>query len=324
MTRFLTAATVLALAGCANAGDDLGLPPGPTGTFQVAVFFDRDGTGTLTTFDTVMRAARVALFAEGGVDTFMLANSRDDGTATFINVPVGRYRFDVVRATIGDSLPVIEGANLAFPLRADTLNKGAVVLVSYATLSLAEARAAQPGARVFVHGVVTSPLQAFADQATFLSGGGAQLRVVPSAHRPGRNGNNIGDSVIVLGRLAQEHGQPVLRDGEVLTVGSRAPLPLTDVTVAEIATARGGALDAAAVQAPRSVIADTASVGAEFHVRIATDPDTAMVVFDANLPVAKVNFIPGREMTTRGVLVPIAPGTWILKPRPVAGEVVLH
>jgi hypothetical protein len=290
----------------------------------VAVFFDRDGTRTLTAFDTVFRAARVALFAEGGIDTFRLANSRDDGLATFIDVPVGRYRFDVVRATIGDSLPVVEGANLTFPLRADTINKGAVVMVSYATLSLADARTAAPGARVFVHGVVTAPMQVFTDQSTFLTDGISHLRVAPSVHRPGRTGNNIGDSVIVLGQLAREHGQPVLRNGEVLTVGTRPPPSLIDVTVAEIGNARGGALDAALVQAPRAMIADTATVGSDFHVRIATDPDTATVVFDATLQVAKTNFIPGREMTARGVLVPVAAGSWVLRPRPVAGEVVLH
>jgi hypothetical protein len=324
MPRLRATLAALALLGCNNAGEDLWLPPGPTGTVQVAVFFDRDGTGTLTTFDTVFRAARVALFTEGGIDTFMLANSRDDGLATFINVPVGRYRFDVVRATIGDSLPVLEGANLTFPIRADTLNRGAVVMVSYATLSLAEARAAAPGSRVFVHGIVASPMQVFTDQSTFLTDAGSHLRVVPSAHRPGRTGNNIGDSVIVLGVLAQEHGQPILRDGQVLTVGTRAPPTLTDVSVAEVASARGGALDAALVQAARAEIADTATVGTDFHVRIATDTDTATVVFDATLQVAKTSFVPGREMTARGVLVPVAPGTWILKPRPVAGEVVLH
>lgn len=320
----LVLASLLALAACENAGEDLSLPPGPTGTFQVAVFFDRDGTRTLSAFDTVFRAARVALFVEGGIDTFRLANSRDDGLATFIDVPVGRYRFDVVRATIGDSLPVVEGANLTFPLRADTINKGAVVMVSYATLSLAEARTAAPGARVFVHGVVTAPMQVFTDQSTFLTDGTTHLRVVPSVHRPGRTGNNIGDSVIVLGQLGLEHGQPVLRNGEVLTVGTLPPPSLTDVTVAEIGNARGGALDAALVQAPRAEIADTTTVGSEFHVRIATDTDTATVVFDATLQVAKTNFIPGRDMTARGVLVPVAVGSWVLRPRPVAGEVVLH
>lgn len=320
----LVLASLLVLTACENAGEDLSLPPGPTGTFQVAVFFDRDGSGTLTAYDTTLFGARIALFVEGGRDTFRLANARVDGVATFDNLPVGRYRFDLVRATIPDSLVVVDGADIVFSLRADTLNLGAIVRATMRTMTLAEARTAAPGARVFVHGVVTAPMQVFTDQSTFLTDGISHLRVAPSVHRPGRTGNNIGDSVIVLGQLAREHGQPVLRNGEVLTVGTRPPPSLIDVTVAEIGNARGGTLDAALVQSPRAVIADTATVGSDFHVRIATDPDTATVVFDATLQVAKTNFIPGREMTARGVLVPVAAGSWVLRPRPVAGEVVLH
>ncbi len=328
MMRIPASALAIALlVGCTNAGEDLGLPPLSVGTVTVGVIVDRDGTGTLTSFDTVYNGARIALFMREGIDTFRIMNTNANGLANFTSLPIARYRYALIPSSVGDTLPAVTFGTGEFQIRADTMGGSGTIMVSYATLSIEAARQAQAGHRVFVHGVVTSPLQFFSDSAMFIRSGGRYLRITAAQHRPGRTGNNLGDSVIVLGTTGSDAGQPVLLGGRVLTVGvGPAPTP-EEVTVAEVRTARAGALDAALVRLSGAKIADTASVGAEWHVWV-TDTlamtDTARVVFDAVLQVTKPAYAPGRRFTSRGVLVPSGSGTWSLKPRPVAGEVILN
>ena len=71
--RFMTLLATLAVLGCDNAGENLGLPELRQGGIGVAVIFDRDGSGAVNSADTVYVGARVALFVEGGVDTFRTA-----------------------------------------------------------------------------------------------------------------------------------------------------------------------------------------------------------------------------------------------------------
>jgi hypothetical protein len=326
-TRLLPVLLVLLGAGCSNAGEDLGLPPLATGTARFNVFLDRDGTGTLTGFDTSFGGARIALFMRGGIDTFRVGNTASDGEANFTDLPLGRYSFAIVPASLGDTLPVTFFAQGEFDLRADVLAGVGSSLVSYATLDLEAARQAQAGRPVFIHGVVSSPLQFFSDSGMFLTSGGSYLRITGASHRPGRTGNNIGDSVVVFGRTGTDAGQPVLLNGVVLTLGTQmAPTPV-DVSVAEVMTARGGELDAALVRVDHAAIGDTATVGGQFTVWIVdtlTPADTARVVFDPLLQVNTTGFAIDRGFISRGVLVPDGVGTWFLKPRPVNGEVVLN
>ncbi len=326
MPRLLpTVATlVLGLVACSNAGEDLGLPPLGTGTLQVNAFLDRDGTSSLTAFDTILNGIRIGIFADGGIDTVLVAKTNANGLASFTSVPIGRYRYRLMPGALGDTLQPILGNDVPFHVRADSLNGGANLLVSFATLSLDAARQAVAGRPVFVHGVVTSALQFFADSAMFVTDGTTNLRITASHHRPGRNGNNVGDSVIVFGATGSDHGQPVLLNGVVLTVGVSAAPAITDLSVAEIASARGGTLDAALVRVSGATIADTVTTGRDFEVRITDGTDTARVVLDSLLQAPKLSFAPGRGITARGVLTPDGVGGWYLKPRPVNGEIVLN
>ncbi len=319
-----TAAMVLGLAACSNAGSDLGLPSLGVGTLQVNALLDRDGTGTVTAFDTVINGLRIAIFDDGGIDTVLVSKTNANGIAGFTSIPIGRYRYRVVAGQLGDTLQAVAGNDVPFHVRADSLNGAAGLLIGYATLSLGDTRAAAPGRPVFIHGIVTSALQFFADSAMFVTDGTTNLRITAAQHRPGRNGNNVGDSVIVFGRTGSDQGQPVLLGGVVLTVGVSQPPAVTDVTVPEIATAQAGALDAALVKVSAATIADTATVGRDFVVRITDGTDTARVVIDSLFQAPHGNFAPGRGITTRGVLVPDGTGAWFLRPRPVAGEIVLN
>lgn len=315
-----------ALAACDNAGSHLGLPALPEGAIGVGVILDRDGNGVVNSADTIYTGARVALFVAGSTDTFRVATSDDEGLALFEDVPIGRYRFAIVPGSLGDSLPTIIDGEGEFRLiaRPDSLSAGATVVVGYPVLSIAELRTAAPGRRVFVRGLVASPLQFFTDSATYLTSGNAHVRITSSDHRPGRPGNNIGDSVSVFGTTGVDKGQPVMFDGLIQTLAERpAPVPI-EVSVADVDDALNGTLDAALVRVGTATIGDTVTVGVEFHVELTHDTETSLMVIDSTLHVVKTNFAPGRGIVARGVLVPDGTGKWFLKPRPVNGEIVLN
>jgi hypothetical protein len=319
--RFLTFLALLAATGCDNAGENFGLPSLREGAVAIGVVLDRDGSGAINNADTVFVGARVALFIEGGVDTFRTALTDADGLAIFEELPIGRYTFAVVPGSVGDTLPVISNGSGSLRITAnpDSLVAQETAIVGYATLTLTEARAASPGRRVFVRGIVSSPYQLWTDSATFLTGT-ANLRVTSSEHLPGRTGNNLGDSVIVFGTTGVDAGQPVLIDGLIQTAAERPSPAPTEITVAEARSARNGELDAALVRVSTATVGDTVSVGEYFHVEIASGADTVLVVYDPKLQAPEIAFVPGRSIQVRGMLVPVGDGTWFLKPRLVPGE----
>ncbi|MBA2291732.1 MAG: hypothetical protein H0W15_04665 [Gemmatimonadales bacterium] len=310
----------LALAGCDNAGQDLGLPPLPQGAIGVGFYFDRDGSGTQTSGDTVFAGARVSLLAAAGTDTIRTAVSGSNGVAVFDSLPVGTYRVVVDRSALGDSIGVVVGDTGTIQvIAAPGGNAGArVIRLGYREVTIAEARQLAAGMRVYVRGIVQAPLQAYRDSSTFLASGGATIRLPGSRHRPGRTGNNPGDSVLVLGTTAQRDGQPVIASGLIGTLGvSAAPVPIV-VTIPEARTARNGTLDAALVSVLGAVIVDTMASGPDLLVRIGLAADTTVttdVIIDAIQNAPRSIFRPGLPITVRGVLVPRGDGTWVLKPR---------
>lgn len=321
MRRLLASLTLLAIAACDNAAEDVTLPELAYGGFVVGVTIDRDGSGSATPPDTIYPGARVALFAAGGTDTLRKVTSDETGVAVFDSLPIGRYRYAVIPSSLGDSLPVIDGGSGDFRIIAsrDSIVAAATVRVGFAVLTLAEARVAAPGRRVFVRGVVTSAFQFHSDSATYLTGS-TNLRVTHASHRPGRNGNNPGDSVSVFGTTGVDAGQPVLLNGIVQTLAERPAPVATDVSVVEARTAKDGELDAALVRIVDATVGDTSTVNGFFHARIAQGADTVLAVIDSTLAVPTTLFAPGREIELRGVLVPNGNGTWHIKPRPVTNE----
>jgi hypothetical protein len=306
---------------CDNAGEQFGLPELQEGAIAIGVILDRDGSGAVNGTDTVYVGARVALFVSGGTDTFRVATTDDDGLAIFDELPIGRYRYAVVPASVGDSLPVLTNASgdIRITANPDSLAALETAVVGYASLTLAEARTATPGRRVFVRGIVSSPLQFSTDSTTFLTGI-ANLRVTSAEHRPGRTGNNVGDSVVVFGTTGVDAGQPVLLEGLVQTVSERpAPVP-TEVTVAEARTARNGELDAALIRLTNVTVGETAVVGDYFHVDVVSGTDTVLVIYDPILQAPQAAFTEGRTLHVRGMLVPNGDGTWYVKPRVTPGE----
>ena len=311
--------TVLA-AACTNAGAGLTLPSLAAGAIGVGVYFDRDGSLTLTPLDTVVSGVRVALLAPSGTDTLRIAITNASGLAVFDSVPIGSYRLVIDRRALGDSVGVVAGDTGVVRLlsRIDSIQSSRVVRLGYTEVSLAAARRLPAGRRVLVRGKVVAPLQDFRDSSAFLVDTSGTLRITGARPRFGGNGNNIGDSVLVLGTTGQQSGQAVLRNGLFLTYGrGLAPLPQI-VTVAEALNAKGGALDATLVQLSSVVIRDTVAAGPDFIVKVAdpATPDmTVNVLIDQLLGAPRTLFPPGRTGTFRGVLVPQGDGTWVVKPR---------
>ena len=318
----LLAPLLLVTAACDNAGQSLAFPELGAGEIVVGTFLDRDGSLSQSAADTVLAGVRVALLTATGSDTLRIATSQADGIARFTEVPVGSYRVRVDREALPDSLPVVVGDTgiLRILARPDSAGAARTVRIGFREVTIAEARALAPGQRVFIRGVVLATLQSFRDSSTHLASGQTFIRVLGATHRPGRTGNNLGDSVIVLGTTGTNAGQPVLRGGLVGTVTERlAPIP-QPISLAEAITANNGTLDAALVELPIATITDTATVTPDFRVRMAIGEDTITVLLDQLLNVQRANFIPGRLLTARGVLVPNGDGTWFLKPRPANGE----
>ncbi|HQW66955.1 MAG TPA: hypothetical protein PLJ23_07930 [Gemmatimonadales bacterium] len=315
----LAALTAL-IAGCDNAGEDLTLPPLRDGGIAVGLYLDRDGNGSFTPLDTVFSGVRVALLAAGGVDTIQVVTSDASGTALFTPVPIGSYRVVVDRAALGDSIGTVVGDSGTIRLlaRNDSLNGSRLVRLSYDEVTIAEARALPAGRRVLVRGIVLSPLQAFRDASMYLRDGTGTLRITAAAHRPGRTGNNVGDSVAVLGTTGSALGQPALVGGLVSSLGQGTVLTPEAVTVAELRTARGGLLDAAFVLVTGAKITDTTTVAPDFRVGFLDAADSASratALMDSVLQVPKPAFVEGRTITVRGMLVPRGDGTWLVKPR---------
>jgi hypothetical protein len=321
----LLLAALLALGACDNAGSDLGLPPVAEGGILVAFYLDRDGNGIFTTADTVFTGARVALLLGQGTDTIRTAVSDANGLAIFADVPVGTWRVQVDRAAFGDSIAVVEGDTGTIRLLAsnDSIGGGRTVRLGFQEVTPASARLLPAGRRVMLRGRVVAALQFFGDSTSHLVGGGSALRVTGAVHRPGRTGNNLGDSVAVLGTTGQLAGQPVLLGGLVTSLGE-GPAPVAvPVTLAEARTAQNGALDAALVQLPQAAIVDTATNGTALDVYLAIGADTVIVRVDDRLQISPLVFAPTRLVTTRGVLIPVGDGTWVVRPRPVANELTV-
>lgn len=335
MRRFLTGLvlTVVAITACTNAGENLVPRQLPTGFLAVLVYFDRDGSRSATTNDTVFAGARVALVVPGGTDTIRVGTTDVTGQVFFDTLPVGSYRVSIDRRSLNDSVglvaPDTQTVRLVNQVTStfDSLRQGVVVRFGYNEVTLAQARAMAPGRRVLVRGRVNAPLQNFRDSSAFIFDSSGTLRVTGARPRTGSAGNLVGDSVLVIGTTGQRSGQGVLQNGIFFTF-SNGPAPLPRIiTVAEARTAKAGTLDAALIQIGTVKIVDTLTVGPDFIVTVADPADltsTVKIHLDQLLNPPTSPFALGRTGTFRGVLVPVGDGTWVIRPRGLQADVILN
>jgi hypothetical protein len=135
----------------------------------------------------------------------------------------------------------------------------------------------------------------------------------------------IGDSVRVLGTIAERDGQRTIDGGQVTILDVNRVASPQRVTAAVAATADGGRLDAALVTVVNATISDTATtVDGDYVVTVDDLSGPLVIVFDADAGLQLVPdaacptcgpFVPGAVIDATGVLVPSGSGIWWLKPR---------
>ncbi len=312
-----TVATLLlvGVTGCENAGSTLGFGSFQTGTIAVAVYVDRDGTKTPTTFDTVAAQIKLDLKPAAGGGALRTGTADAQGLVRFERVPVGEYAGSVVSSALGDSLRVGAGDSTVVTLApADTVAE-VIVRLEYPEISVRAARALVPGRRVFLRGILLSTIQTFRDTTVHLADSSGFIRLTRAGFLGSTTGNNAGDSVTVIGTTGTRAGQPVADIARIVRLALRPPPIPIPVSSGVAATANVGVLDAALVQVTAALISDSATVSPDFRVRASDGSGTVDVIIDGTINVNRTVFVPGRSMNVRGVLVPNGTGAWSIKPR---------
>lgn len=312
-TRLLTLA---ALAACGNAGADRTVGITATGSVRGAMFLDANGSGTRDAGDLAAVGVRVALVTPLRRDTLRRATTDANGDFDLGAVPVGSYEVVLDPASVGDSVEVqgVDGVQLTLaPDQALELTGR----LAYPRRTALQLRSDPLGRRVFLEGVALHGYGTYSDtllHVTDTTGALRAARVRPSVV-------SAGDSVRLRGRIAERDGQRVLDDVTVFILGG-ALLPTSPVvTTQQAANASAGALDAAIVRLFDVPIIDTATVLGSLRLEVNDGSGPLTVVLDR---VADAAFRPpflagqwdaGERFDFVGVLVPLAPGTWALRPR---------
>ena len=233
------------------------------------VYQDSNGNEIRDTSDDAVEGLEIELFVAGTRSPSGSATTDADGVFVVDHVPVGRIRLEVDSTLLGDSLSVFDFDDDELTLRAgDTI---IVILgVTFPSFTLAEARSLPTGRKGFVEGIVLNFRNPYGDGALHLQAGDSYLRVVGT---PQTVTLFPGDSVRILGRTAQEVGQPILEAAEPFLLAQQVDIPLPlEVTTATAATADGGLIDAALVKIRDASIVDTATVtgplGRDLHMTV--------------------------------------------------------
>ncbi len=305
------------LAGCTNAGEDLGFAPLGSGTVAAFIYLDRNGdlTPTQGGADTAFGGVRLGLVVAGTTDTMFSMLTDDLGNVTFSNVPFGSYRFVVDSNTVADSMEIQAIDSATVRLSGNAQQQLVTVRLGYPSLTVAQARTAAAGKRVFVRGMILSPLNVFGDTTGFVLENGVAIRLTNASH--GGPATQAGDSVRVLGTVAARAGQPVL-DNAVVTVYRLAfsGPPATPITTQQARIADTTAQDAALVEVTGAIIqSDTATVGTNFQFTVDDGSGPVLMVLDGDAFFQRALFLPGKSVQAKGILVPTGSGTWVLKPR---------
>lgn len=311
---WLLPAVLLTALGCSNAGENFAFGGGGNGAVGVFVFLDRDGSLDAGPADTVLAGIKVALLVPGTTDTLYRATTDASGNSIFTSLPLGNYTLVVDTNSVGDSVEVqlIDSASVV--LLNNASGRQMTVRIGFPSATIAQARALPAGSRVFVRGILLADLDVFADTTGFVADPGASIRL-SNAQDVGPQ-SSLGDSVRVLGTVAVRDGQPVLDAAGVFVFRpGPAPIPVSLTTVLAN-TAQGGARDAALINLTNAVIqTDTATVNGDFTFSVDDGTGPVKVILDQDVLFALGQFIPGKTLNGRGLLVPTGTGTWVFKPR---------
>jgi hypothetical protein len=306
------AATVMGIA-CQNSGEGRVLGIDATGVVLGAVFFDRNGNRVADGGDTIISNFSVRLVAMGTHDTASRVSSGSGGAFVMPGVPIGTYSVVVDSALSGDSIRVTRIDTTVVTLGPnDTLSVR--IAVGFPQVTIPEFRALAPGKKAFVVGVALNPRGVFGDTTFNLADPNNAIRLTNV--RTAIVGT--GDSMRVFGARTTRDGQPVLDRGTVFPLATDAVVPLHQVNSATAANAQGGTLDAALVRILNARIMDTASLGDARQIHVNDNSGLLEVHLDTLVGFrgsALAGDTVGARFDLVGLLIPVGPGVWRLRPR---------
>jgi len=311
--RFLLALSVLGALACQNAGQDRVLGIQATGVIKGVVYLDRDGNRVLGAADTALKGVGVRVIVSGTHDTVGRGASDTAGLFRFPGIPVGNVVVAVDTTTIaGDSLHVISIDVPSLTVTpGDSFNLR--VTVSYLQLTVAQARGAAAGTKVFVTGVALNPSQAFGDSTVRLRDTSGTILLTRV-----RFAVQTGDSVRWLATRLTLNGQPTLDSPAGFGLGTGAATPARQVSTAVAASADSGRSDAALVRVPGTHVTDTATVAGNRRLTV-TDGSGPLVVELDTIAGFRGSALAadtvGGKLDLTGVLAPVGGTTWHLLPR---------
>ena len=315
--RYLAnAAALLAATACSNAGSERVLAVSATGSVSGFVYFDADGSLSLTSGDDSLKGVRVDLVAAG--DTLRLIDttrSRASGFYRFGAVPVGEYAVRVDTTTLGDTIQVlrVDSAKVTVvPGDSAVVNIGA----GYPMVGIAAARALPAGRSVFLTGVALNASTTFADTVVYLADASGAIRLTRL-----RSAVALGDSVRVRGTTARRDSLPTFDDVRVTRLGTGLLPAPAQLSLAAARTAVGAKRDAALVVVRGVTVLSTTAGATTTSMLVGDGTDTLEVLLDGNADLAfrptqlGADYIHGNRFDIVGVLAPAGSGVWRLKPR---------
>ena len=184
----------------------------------------------------------------------------------------------------------------------------------YPTVTVAQARALQPGQTAYVAGMALNGTTTFGDSTVHVqdASGAIRFTTVPAAPSI-----LAGYAVTILGTASVLNGMPIMTASSISQV-SVGTLPAPDsVSTATAASAQGGTRDAGQVAVSGTIVA-AITIGSDIILAINDGSGVLEVVLDAQVGFTSAAYQVGAAIRARGVLVPKSTGTvWQLKPRTV-------
>ena len=299
---------VLADALAHIAASARGLPP-----------VDSVGTGAAATAAGGTRAdGQVRIAGAIILDTATVAGHR------ILGVDDGSGRLEVVldQAVSFNPGPYVPGGTFAgagvlvpppsgdhWRLRPRDRNEAAV---TFPSISIAAARAAEAGRRVVVEAVALNNWVTFGDSTLHVVDATGAMRAVRVTVTSGTI--IAGDSIRLLGTIGTRNGQPVITaaTASLLLRGVGAAEP-DSVSTSAAASANAGALDAYHVKVAGEVVGTQAMGNGDVALTVNDGSGALVVLLDRDVSFPSYNT--GVILTATGVLVPTGTGTWQLKPR---------
>jgi len=312
----LAALMVASLWACESASDIELIEVGDQALLFGQAFLDLNGNSVIDAADAPL--SQVSIELRSGTTVVLDVKTDSFGLWVMPVVPLGTYSLAVADSALGDSLTYLG------PTIPITVESGDTTLVNvgatYPTLTLAEARSAPVGRRVFVKGIALNQRLSLGDKNVHVKDGSVYLRAINVQFLAGIDPQ---DSVRFLGRTSVDLGQPVLDSvtPSILFNNAEFVVPVP-VSLADADTAGGAGLDAAFVELGAAEIGDTSRVNGHLTFWAHNGPDSLQVMLRDYLTISPNPAIRPDTIVRlgqiRGLLRPYQDGAevrWRLLPR---------